>query len=130
METSTWMWRFAAQTGHHSWPAGRLAEMEPLCREELALQRKLRAYDCLRGGQRAEQPGLFCSFNNTSWPMRDHLLESVAMHRRITGNTERGLALINLAKVFQLEGNWPKPKRPIASCGGARKNAEGAARKP
>ena len=78
--------------------------METLCREELALQRKLRPYDCLELASALNNLGNLLRLQGKLADAETNLLESVAMHRRITGNTERGLTLNNLAIVFTREG--------------------------
>jgi tetratricopeptide (TPR) repeat protein len=83
---------------------GRLAEAEMLYREELAIQRKLRTYDCLEVASALNNLGYALMLQHRLADAETNLLEAVAMHRRITGNAERGLALLNLAKVFQREG--------------------------
>src|SRR5207237_10703962 len=106
---------------------GRLAEMEPLCREEFALQRKLRPYDCLEVASALNNLGYLLRLQGKLADAETNLLEAVAMHRKITGNTERGLALINLAKVFQLEGKLAEAAttyRELLAM--LRKNAEAA----
>src|SRR5258705_13665754 len=83
---------------------GRLAEMEPLSREELEIQRKLRPYDCLEVASALNNLGYLLRLQGKLADAESKLREAVAMHARLTDSTERGLSLINLAKVYQLEG--------------------------